>query len=115
MKSDRDSIKQEMQIASPKKKGSLEKRLKKHLDKSSLAHLKVDIKKLEKSIRRYNKKNYWYRIQPIYKKQNYIKLNFNSIISIKIVHIISMSKKMGGSKHERASNRRFNVNCYGKY
>ncbi len=70
---------------------------------------------LNKSIRRYNKKNYWYRIQPIYKKQNYIKLNFNSIISIKIVHIISMSKKMGGSKHERASNRRFNVNCYGKY
>ena len=56
MKSDRDSIKQEMQIASPKKKGSLDKRLKKHLDKSSLAHLKVDIKKLEKSIRRYNKK-----------------------------------------------------------
>ena len=56
MKSDRDSIKQDMQIASPKKKGSLDKRLKKHLDKSSLGHLKVDIKKLEKSIRRYNKK-----------------------------------------------------------
>ena len=56
MKSDRDSIKQEMQIESPKKKGSLEKHLKKHLDKSSLAHLKVDIKKIEKSIRRYNKK-----------------------------------------------------------
>ena len=56
MKSDRDSIKQEMHIASPKKKGSLEKRLKKHLDKSSFAHLKVDIKKLKKSIRRYNKK-----------------------------------------------------------
>ena len=45
-----------MKTASPKKKVSLEKRLKKQLDKSSLAHLKLDIKKLDKSIKKYNKK-----------------------------------------------------------
>ena len=56
LKSARDAIKEEMKTASPKKKASLETRLKKQLDKSSLAHLKVDIKKLEKAIKRYNRK-----------------------------------------------------------
>ena len=70
---------------------------------------------LRKNIRKNNRKSYWFRIKPLYKNQNHINLNFSSIISIKVVHIINMLKKMGGKKHERTSNRRLNVNCYGKY
>ena len=56
-----------------------------------------------------------YSIVPIYNNKNYIFLKFDSIISIKIVHIINMLKTIRGRQNERASNRRFNVNCYGKY
>lgn len=55
------------------------------------------------------------KILPIYENQNYIYLELNSIISIKLVHIINMFKLMGGIKNERSPNRGLNVNCYGKY
>lgn len=56
-----------------------------------------------------------YKIQPLYKNQNFIYLKLNSIFSIKLVHIINMLKVMGGNRNERTSNRKLNVNCYGKY
>lgn len=56
-----------------------------------------------------------YQVLPLYKNHNYFYLQLNSIISIKVVHIINMFKLIGGMKNERASNRKFNVNCYGKY
>ncbi len=60
-------------------------------------------------------KSYEWSIVPLYKNKNYISLRLNSIISIKLVHIINMLKLFGGIKNERSSNRRLNVNCYGKY
>ena len=41
--------------------------------------------------------------------------DLDSIISIKVVHIINMFKVIGGMKNERSSDRRLNVNCYGKH
>ncbi len=66
-------------------------------------------------IKKYNINDYRFEIYPIYKNKNYIYLKLNSIISIKVVHIISMLKTIGGISNERTSNRRSNVNCYGKY
>ena len=56
-----------------------------------------------------------YQILPLYKNQNYFYIQLNSIISINVVHIINMFKRIGGMSNERTSNRKFNVNCYGKY
>ena len=58
--------------------------------------------------------DYNYKITPIYRNQNTIYLKLNSIISIKVVHIISILKIIGGIKNERSSNRKLNANCYGK-
>lgn len=58
---------------------------------------------------------YNFKIYPVYKNQNYIYLKVNSIISIKVVHIINMLKAMGGIKNERTSYRRLNANCYGEH
>lgn len=62
-----------------------------------------------------NLNDYKLEINPIYKNKNYINIKLNSIISIKLVHIIDMLKLLGGKKNERSSNRRLNANCYGKY
>lgn len=70
---------------------------------------------IRKNIKKFNSKNHSFEVSPLYKNQNYIYIKFNCIISIKVVHIINMFKVMGGKKNERSSNRRFNVNCYGKY
>lgn len=67
------------------------------------------------NIKSYNSKNYKWNIIPIYKNKNFISLKLNSIISIKVVHIISMLKLIGGIKNERSPNRRLNVNCYGEH
>ena len=63
----------------------------------------------------FDKKCFEYSVIPLFKNQNYLYLSLNSIISIKVVHIINMLKMTGGINNERTSNRRFNVNCYGKY
>lgn len=72
-----------------------------------------------RNIKKFDTNNHKFKITPLYKNQNYIYIKLNSIISIKIVHIISMykvgKKYKGGIKNERSSYRRFNVSCYGKY
>lgn len=110
--------------------------------KKSLKHLKIDMLKLQiqidtesvlltsylvgiisslipnlirDNIKRCNKQNYEWEVLPIYKNKNSISLKLNSIISIKVVHIINMFKLIGGIKNERSSNRRLNVNCYGEH
>lgn len=54
--------------------------------------------------------NYFLKIDPIYQNQNIVNLQFNCIISLKIVNIINMiyilKKKGRGDKNERTSNRR---------
>lgn len=70
---------------------------------------------IRNNIKSYNNKNYKWEIVPIYKSKNSISLKLNSIISIKVVHIINMLKMIGGIKNERSSNRRLNVNCYGEH
>lgn len=45
---------------------------------------------LKKYIKKYKKENYKYKILPVYKNKNFIYLNFNVILSIKIVHIIKV-------------------------
>ena len=51
-----------------------------------------------------------YIVQPIYVDKNVYKIEFNCIIELKIVHIISiiyfLAKKGRSDKNERASNRR---------
>lgn len=70
---------------------------------------------IRNNIKKFNSKNHSFEVFPLYKNKNYIYVKFNCIISIKVVHIINMFKVMGGKTNERSSNRRFNVNCYGKY
>lgn len=71
---------------------------------------------LRNNIDKVNPESLNYRVLPVYKNQNFIYLKLNSIFNIKLVHIINMfTEKMGGNKNERSSDRRFNVNCYGKY
>ncbi len=70
---------------------------------------------IRSNIKKFSYENFKFRILPIYENKNYIYLELSSIISIKLVHIINMFKLMGGKENERSSNRRLNVNCYGKY
>ena len=70
---------------------------------------------LRGNIEKMDSKKVMWEIVPVYKNKNYIYLKLSSIISIKIVHISNMLKIVGGIKNERSSNRRFNVNCYGKH
>ena len=70
---------------------------------------------IRNSIEKFNPRNHSFEVAPLYKNQNYIYVKLNCIISIKVVHIINMIKLMGGNKNERTSNRRVNINCYGKH
>lgn len=70
---------------------------------------------LRGNIKNVSPENFNFKILPLYKNQNFIYLKLNSIFSIKLVHIINMLKVIGGDKNERTSNRKLNVNCYGKY
>ena len=61
-------------------------------------------------INNYKKENYNYKLDTVYINQNIVNLEFNCIISIKIVHIINviyiLLKKGRVKKNERTSNRR---------
>ena len=62
-------------------------------------------------IKKWNKENYEYKIQPIYNNQNLYKIRLNCIIELKIVHIINviyiLIRKGKSDKNERtASNRK---------
>lgn len=70
---------------------------------------------IRNNIKQCKPQNYKFEISPLYKNQNYVYLQLSSIINIKVVHIINMLKLIGGMKSEGTSNRRLNVNCYGKY
>ena len=70
---------------------------------------------IRSNIKSYDENNYELEILPNFKEQNYIYLNFNGIISIKLVHIINMFKLIGGINDERAPNRRLNANSNGKH
>ena len=70
---------------------------------------------IRSNIKSFDENNYELEILPNFKEQNYIYLNFNGIISIKLVHIINMFKLIGGIKDERAPNRRLNANSNGKH
>ncbi len=65
---------------------------------------------LSKRINKYEKEKYEYKIDTVYINQNIVNLEFNCIISIKIVHIINILyiylKKGRVNKYERTSNRR---------
>ena len=70
---------------------------------------------IRNKIQSFNRQKYSFEILPIYRNQNNLYLEFNSIISIKLVHIINMLKMIGGIKNERTSNRRLDAYCNGKY
>lgn len=61
-------------------------------------------------IKKYQKNQYDYMIQPLYLYKNLYEIKFNCIIEVKIVHIINISyifwKKRRVDKNERTSNRR---------
>lgn len=65
---------------------------------------------IAKKVNKYKKENYHYQIDTVYINQNIVNLEFNCIISIKIVHIINILyiylKKGRVKKNERTSNRR---------
>ena len=62
------------------------------------------------------KNNYYYRVMPIYGKENIFKLNLNCIINLKLVHIINIIymivKKGRSDKYVRTSNRRSYGYCH---
>lgn len=70
---------------------------------------------LKNNIKKFDNNRYDWTIMPLFKNQNYIYLKLESIISIRLVHIINMLKVRGGKRHERSSCGRFNVNCYGEH
>lgn len=70
---------------------------------------------IRNNIQSYNRNNYQWKITPVYNNKNFVYIKLNSIISIKVVHIINMFKLIGGKRNERTSNRRLNVNCYGEH
>ncbi|MBO5479403.1 MAG: hypothetical protein J6A04_06965 [Clostridia bacterium] len=68
----------------------------------------------------YEEEKYEYKMLPIYKNKNVIKLSLNCIIQIKVVHIISIiytlvKKRKEKRKNERTSNRRSYDYSYGQY
>lgn len=66
---------------------------------------------LSKTISKRNYKNCKYKVTPLYTDKNILKIDFNCIIKVKIVHIIFiiyflLYKKRRDDKNERTSNRR---------
>ena len=65
---------------------------------------------ISKRINEYQKEKYHYQLDTIYINQNIVNLDFNCIISIKMVHIINviyiLLRKGSVKKNERTSNRR---------
>ena len=64
---------------------------------------------ISRKIYKFNIKKYNYNLKPVFLNQNIVNLEFNCIISIKIVHIINIVlrnfKKERVNKYERTSNR----------
>ena len=62
------------------------------------------------SIMHVKKKNIVYEIEPVYRNENFIKIEISGIFQIKLIHIINtiyvFNKKGGRKNHERTSNRR---------
>ena len=74
----------------------------------------IILKVTVKNIKKYN--NFFYKISPIYGKENIIKLNLNCIINLKLVHIINIiylvNKEGRSEKYVRTSNRRSYDYCH---
>jgi hypothetical protein len=75
---------------------------------------------LSKFIYNYDSKKHQYKMMPIYQNKNIIKLSFNCIIQVKVVHIISIIFKLiknrkESKKNESASNRRSYDYSYEQY
>lgn len=72
--------------------------------------LRLTVKDIKKS------KNYYYSLDPIYGKENVLKLNLSCIINLKLVHIINIIyifiKKGRSDKYVRTSNRRSYGYCH---
>ena len=68
------------------------------------------------TIKKYNEKQYKFQITPLYIGENKIKMEFNGIVSVKLVHIIYiiyvLNKKGEWKKNERTSNRRSYGYCH---
>ena len=66
---------------------------------------------LAKLIKNYNDEKYRYEIMPVYKNKNMVKLSFDCIIKVKMIHIINIiyrlnkKEKKGVKEYERTSNR----------
>lgn len=62
---------------------------------------------LQKSVEQFEEQEF--KIQPVFLNQNTIKIRFEGIFEIKVIHIITticiVNKKRRGDKHERTSNR----------
>lgn len=62
------------------------------------------------TVKKYKNNQYYYEVKPVYCNQNIYEIKLNSIIEIKMVHIINIIyifiKKKKGDNHERTSNRR---------
>ena len=62
------------------------------------------------SIMHVKEKNIVYEIEPVYRNENFIKIEISGIFQIKLIHIINtiyvLNKKGGRKNHERTSNRR---------
>lgn len=75
---------------------------------------------LAKLIKNYNDEKYRYEIMPVYKNKNMVKLSFDCIIKVKMIHIINIiytlaSKRKEKMKYERTSNRRSYDYSYEQY
>lgn len=73
-----------------------------------------------KLIKNYNDEKYRYEIMPVYKNKNMVKLSFDCIIKVKMIHIINIiytlaSKRKEKMKYERTSNRRSYDYSYEQY
>ena len=62
------------------------------------------------SIMHVKEKNIVYEIEPVYRNENFIKIEISGIFQIKLIHIINtiyvLNKKGGRKNHERTPNRR---------
>jgi hypothetical protein len=65
---------------------------------------------VKNTINKFNKEKYKYEITPMYGNTNFLKLNLNCIINVKMVHIINVIfiilQKRSDNKNARTSNRR---------
>ena len=74
---------------------------------------------IAKTIKKFKHEKYRYIIMPINTSKNLVKIDFNGIITVKLVHIINiiyiLNKKRRVDNNERTSNRRLNGYGYEQY